>query len=111
MRCKVLVTQDSKTAYSETANTDVEIWREATAYRTALATSGPRDVARYTVREGSYPQNKPEPTPTEESTETTRNCEKVEESEEAENDTECKYKVVVYLKITNDNFFMFSSNK
>lgn len=64
MRCNVLVTQDAKIAFPESVNTDIEIWREATAYRTALATSGPRDLARYTVRESGYKQNKPEPVTT-----------------------------------------------
>lgn len=74
MRCNVLVTQDTKTSYPETVNTDVEIWREATAIRTALITSGPREVARYAVREGGLAKNKPEQPPTQR--ETTVHCEK-----------------------------------
>lgn len=79
----MLVTQDTKISYPETVNTDVEIWREATAYRTALATSGPRDLARYTIREGGNPQSKaPEPeSQKEETLQTTSNCDKVAESE------------------------------
>lgn len=81
MRCNVLVTQDAKIAFPENGiNTDVEIWQEATAYRTALATSGPRDLARYTVtvREGVYKQNKVVPPPAQTPTEPAnkQNCEK-----------------------------------
>ncbi|CAH0556995.1 unnamed protein product [Brassicogethes aeneus] len=55
MRCDVLITQDPKTVFPDLENTDVEIWREATSYSKALATSGPRDVAKYTFKNGNYP--------------------------------------------------------
>ncbi|XP_023020066.2 uncharacterized protein isoform X1 [Leptinotarsa decemlineata] len=55
MRCDVLMTQDLKTVLPEHENTDIEIWREASSYSKALATSGPRDVAKYTLRSGNYP--------------------------------------------------------
>lgn len=55
MRCDVLKTQDLKTVYQEQENTDIEIWREASSYSKALATSGPRHVAKYTFRDGNYP--------------------------------------------------------
>lgn len=44
MRCKVLL---SKGSFGEpTISTDVEIWSEATAYRTAMSASGPRSLAK-----------------------------------------------------------------
>jgi hypothetical protein len=46
-------------------NTDIEIWSEATAYRTALSPSGPRDLARVLLRGGLFPserQSQPPPT-------------------------------------------------
>lgn len=54
MRCDVLVTQESRGANSETGNTDVEIWRDASAYSNALATSGPRDMTKYTLKSGVF---------------------------------------------------------
>lgn len=47
MRCKVLVSKDA--TLGDGANgmsTDIEIWREATTYRTALQPTGPRDLAK-----------------------------------------------------------------
>lgn len=52
MRCDVLLTQDPKTVYPDTVNTDIEVWREGAAYKKALVSSGPRDVAKYSVKEG-----------------------------------------------------------
>lgn len=47
MRCKVLLSKDSTLAFGEpTISTDVEIWSEATAYRTAMSASGPRSLAK-----------------------------------------------------------------
>lgn len=39
-------------------NTDIEIWSEATAYRTALSPSGPRDLARVLLRGGLFPPDR-----------------------------------------------------
>lgn len=50
MRCDVLLIQDPKIVYPDTVNTDIEIWREASGYTKALAATGPRDVAKYTVK-------------------------------------------------------------
>ncbi|KAG5892975.1 hypothetical protein JTB14_015019 [Gonioctena quinquepunctata] len=56
MRCDVLMTQDFKTVHQIHENTDIELWREASSYSKALATSGPRDVAKYTLKSGgNYP--------------------------------------------------------
>lgn len=44
MRCNVLLAKDS--FGDATLSTDIEIWSEATAYRTAISTSGPRDLAK-----------------------------------------------------------------
>lgn len=55
MRCDVLITQDPKTVFPDLENTDIEIWREGSSYSKALATSGPRDVAKYTFKNGNYP--------------------------------------------------------
>ncbi|XP_061513675.1 keratin, type I cytoskeletal 9 isoform X3 [Anopheles gambiae] len=49
MRCEVLIAKDATLAFGSDPNavsTDIEVWSEATAYRTALSTSGPRDVAK-----------------------------------------------------------------
>uniref|UniRef100_A0A182KEQ1 C2H2-type domain-containing protein n=1 Tax=Anopheles christyi TaxID=43041 RepID=A0A182KEQ1_9DIPT len=49
MRCEVLIAKDATLAFGSDPNavsTDIEVWSEATAYRTALTTSGPRDVAK-----------------------------------------------------------------
>lgn len=57
MRCEVLMAQDSSSASSgdpSHTNTDIEIWSEATAYRTALSLSGPRDLARVLTRGSSF---------------------------------------------------------
>jgi len=45
MRCEVIAAQENLGGY-EGPNTDVELWRESTAYRTALTLTGPRDLAR-----------------------------------------------------------------
>ncbi|XP_056640448.1 uncharacterized protein LOC130447585 isoform X1 [Diorhabda sublineata] len=55
MRCDVLKSQDLKSVYQEQENTDIEIWREASAYSKALATSSPRHIAKYTFKNGNYP--------------------------------------------------------
>lgn len=55
MRCDVLLTQDPKTVYPDVVNTDIEIWREASSYTKALTPSGPREVAKYTLKDGIYP--------------------------------------------------------
>lgn len=53
MRCEVLRTQDLDPDVFP-ANTDIEIWREATAYHTALTPAGPRDLARVSLRGGVF---------------------------------------------------------
>lgn len=46
-RCKVLVAKDATLSFGDSIiSTDIEIWSEATAYRTAVTTSGPRDLAK-----------------------------------------------------------------
>ncbi|GJQ83534.1 hypothetical protein Trydic_g10886 [Trypoxylus dichotomus] len=76
MRCDVLINQDQKTVYSESANTDIELWREASTYSTkALAPSGPRDVAKYSARRNAYHSEK-SPSPT--STKENAHCQKSE---------------------------------
>lgn len=58
MRCDVLATQDPKTVFPETINTDVEIWREASSYSKALTTSSPRELAKYTTtKHATNPQS------------------------------------------------------
>ncbi|KAK9879732.1 hypothetical protein WA026_006792 [Henosepilachna vigintioctopunctata] len=52
MRCDVLFTQDPKSVYPDSQSTGVEIWREASSYSNkALVTSGPRDVAKYSLND------------------------------------------------------------
>lgn len=48
MRCKVLLAKDS--FGDATISTDIEVWSEATAYRTAISTSGPRELAKIQSR-------------------------------------------------------------
>lgn len=48
MRCKVLLAKDSFN--DATLSTDIEVWSEATAYRTAISTSGPRELAKIQPR-------------------------------------------------------------
>ncbi|CAG9825451.1 unnamed protein product [Phaedon cochleariae] len=55
MRCDVLMTLDLQMMNPEHENTDIEIWREASSYSKALVSSGPRDVAKYTFKDGNYP--------------------------------------------------------
>lgn len=51
MRCKVLVSKDSTFGDAGSMmSTDIEIWREATAYRTALQPTGPKDLAKLPAR-------------------------------------------------------------
>ncbi|XP_021927713.1 uncharacterized protein LOC110833678 isoform X4 [Zootermopsis nevadensis] len=67
MRCEVLMTQEMGSPIMGDPthiNTDIEIWSEATAYRTALSPSGPRDLARVLLRGGLFPpdrQSQPPP--------------------------------------------------
>lgn len=49
MRCHVLLTQYPKSIYPDPVNTDIEVWREGTTYKKALVTSGPWELARYSV--------------------------------------------------------------
>lgn len=47
MRCKVLLSKDSTLSFGEsTISTDVELWNEATAYRTSMSASGPKSLAK-----------------------------------------------------------------
>ncbi|XP_053695668.1 uncharacterized protein LOC128743168 isoform X2 [Sabethes cyaneus] len=49
MRCEVLIAKDATLSFGVDPNmmsTDIEVWSESTAYRTALTTSGPRDLAK-----------------------------------------------------------------
>jgi len=66
MRCEVLITQEMSSQFlndPSTVNTDIEIWREATAYRTALTLTGPRELVRIPIKEGTV-KSKPMVTPT-----------------------------------------------
>lgn len=54
MRCDVINIIELKTVTSNHENTDIEIWREASSYSKALVTSGPRDVAKYIVKNGNF---------------------------------------------------------
>lgn len=61
MRCEVLVTQEMKNQYlngQSQINTDIEIWREATVYKTALTLSGPRELVKVFSRDGKASQGK-----------------------------------------------------
>lgn len=54
MRCEVLITQEMSSQFlndPSKINTDIEIWREATAYRTALTLTGPRELVRIPIKE------------------------------------------------------------
>lgn len=47
MRCRILLSKDATLSFGEpTISTDIEIWSEATAYRTAMSASGPRSLAK-----------------------------------------------------------------
>lgn len=50
MRCEVLITHDSSLVFGSSIQTDIEVWSESTAYRTAVSTSGPRDLAKLSPR-------------------------------------------------------------
>lgn len=52
MRCNVLVSKDSTFGDATMMSTDIEIWREATSYRTALQSTGPKDLAKLPARFG-----------------------------------------------------------
>ncbi|KAF2898670.1 hypothetical protein ILUMI_07504 [Ignelater luminosus] len=47
IRCDVLKTQDEKIVYPDTVNTDIEIWREASTYRTELVPASSKDLTKY----------------------------------------------------------------
>lgn len=57
MRCEVLLSHDSTLSFGDAAiiSTDIEVWNEATAYRTAMTPSGPRDLARVPLRTNFFP--------------------------------------------------------
>lgn len=47
MRCKVLVAKDATLSFGDTIiSTDIELWNEATAYRTALSMAGSKDLMK-----------------------------------------------------------------
>ncbi|KAK5645939.1 hypothetical protein RI129_004403 [Pyrocoelia pectoralis] len=50
IRCDVLKTQDEKIVYPDTVNTDIEIWRETSTYRTELISTSPREVTKYKLK-------------------------------------------------------------
>lgn len=52
MRCEVLISHDSTLSFGDSImmTTDIEIWSESTAYRTALMATGPRDLAKLPTR-------------------------------------------------------------
>uniref|UniRef100_A0A182MCN6 C2H2-type domain-containing protein n=1 Tax=Anopheles culicifacies TaxID=139723 RepID=A0A182MCN6_9DIPT len=59
MRCEVLIAKDATLAFGSDPNavtTDIEVWSEATAYRTALTTAGPRDLAKVPERKSLLPK-------------------------------------------------------
>ncbi|KAL9707067.1 hypothetical protein quinque_010585 [Culex quinquefasciatus] len=59
MRCEVLIAKDATLSFGVDPNmmsTDIEVWSESTAYRTALTTSGPRDLAKVPVRKSLLPK-------------------------------------------------------
>ncbi|XP_055538968.1 uncharacterized protein LOC129726377 isoform X6 [Wyeomyia smithii] len=59
MRCEVLIAKDATLSFGVDPNmmsTDIEVWSESTAYRTALTTSGPRDLAKMPVRKSFLPK-------------------------------------------------------
>lgn len=57
MRCDILRKQImSEPGEGPQVNTDIEIWREATAYHTALSPTGPRELARVTPPSFRPPQ-------------------------------------------------------
>ncbi|GAB0094114.1 uncharacterized protein DMENIID0001_093390 [Sergentomyia squamirostris] len=57
MRCEVLLSHDSTLSFGDaaTVTTDIEVWNEATAYRTAMTPSGPRDLATVPQRSKFFP--------------------------------------------------------
>lgn len=54
MRCDVINIMELKTVASNHENTDIEIWREGSSYSKALVASGPRDVAKYVIKNGNF---------------------------------------------------------
>lgn len=60
MRCQVLISQENilGTDGNNVPSTDIEIWQEATVYRTALATAGPREVAKIFFKSNEQTQSK-----------------------------------------------------
>ena len=59
MRCEVLLAKDSSLALGGDPNmmsTDIEVWSEANAYRTALTTSSPRDLAKVPIKKSLLPK-------------------------------------------------------
>ncbi|XP_055599360.1 uncharacterized protein LOC129748701 isoform X2 [Uranotaenia lowii] len=59
MRCEVLIAKDATLSFGNDPNmmsTDIEVWSESTAYRTALTPSGPRDLAKVPVRKSFLPK-------------------------------------------------------
>lgn len=70
MRCEVFLAQETNNQFlyeKNQQNTDVEVWRETTVYRTALTLTGPTEVAKVVPKgEGKFPQeikNKKMPLP------------------------------------------------
>ncbi|XP_014293372.1 uncharacterized protein [Halyomorpha halys] len=58
MRCDILRKQImSEPGEGPQINTDIEIWREATAYHTALSPTGPRELARVSPHSFRPPQS------------------------------------------------------
>lgn len=63
----MLISQEN-TLGMDGPSTDIEIWQETTVYRTALATAGPREVAKIFFKSNEQPQSKkvkPKPKPEE----------------------------------------------
>ncbi|XP_054257509.1 uncharacterized protein LOC129001608 isoform X2 [Macrosteles quadrilineatus] len=83
MRCEVLRTQDLGPDVTQ-GNTDIEIWREATAYHTALSPVGPRALARVGV--GVFTSPHP-PTPPPPTTPTPAHCPRSEAPSDSDNHT------------------------
>ncbi|KAL1124370.1 hypothetical protein AAG570_000999, partial [Ranatra chinensis] len=78
MRCDVVrkhIMSDPGPGDSVQMNTDIEIWREATGYHTALSPVGPRDLARVSSSQQNTVFSKPSPsgTPT-----ASRSCARVD---------------------------------
>ncbi|KAF5299938.1 hypothetical protein FQA39_LY11311 [Lamprigera yunnana] len=83
IRCNVLKTQDEKIVYPDAVNTDIDIWRETSTYRTELVATS-KEVIKYKSKDEFYSPTKR----TSDNSKKLNHCQKYDISKDTKNNEE-----------------------